>query len=268
VAMVSDAGTPCISDPGAQIVEMAHSIAKVVPVPGPCAAAAAMSVSGAVAPLGFVFLGFLPREDPERAQQLSYVAIERQRPIILYEAPHRIRKTLEDLARADGEGLGQTAAPEPEKGRGRTNKPKQKEATPTGPAAFILPRKITICRELTKTHEQVINFPSASAALRALVEVQEAAPVDFGALKPDTIPILGEFTLVLHACPAALSQASDTKEDGLESALDLYYGLKRTVPALKSSDAIGRVAALTGTKKKELYAAVLAKEASNKGELK
>lgn len=96
IALVSDAGLPCISDPGADIVEKA--IAEnfpVVPVPGPNAAISALIASG-LTPQPFFFYGFLNRGKKERRQQLEQLK-KRQETILLYEAPHRLKDTLKDM---------------------------------------------------------------------------------------------------------------------------------------------------------------------------
>lgn len=120
VALVTDAGTPAISDPGAEVVRSAISAGiPVVPVPGPCAAAAGLSVAGLPADR-FAFEGFLPRKGQERAARLAALCDE-PRTVVLYEAPHRIRTTLADLAAALG------------------------------------PRPAVLLRELTKLHEEVVR---------------------------------------------------------------------------------------------------------------
>lgn len=96
VALVSDAGLPCISDPGADIVEKA--IAQnfpVVPIPGPNAAITALIASG-LTPQPFFFYGFLNRGKKDRRQQLEQLK-KRQETILLYEAPHRLKETLKDM---------------------------------------------------------------------------------------------------------------------------------------------------------------------------
>jgi 16S rRNA (cytidine1402-2'-O)-methyltransferase len=119
VVVVSDAGTPGISDPGERLVRAAAREGyEVVVVPGPSAAIAALVASGL--PTGrFVFEGFLPRKGASRTDRLRSLAAE-PRTIVLYEAPHRIAKTLEDLARA-----------------------------------FGADRRVAVGRELTKLHEEV-----------------------------------------------------------------------------------------------------------------
>ena len=126
VALVSDAGTPGLSDPGALLVEQAHRAGiRVSPVPGPSAAAAAFSASGFAAS-GFLFAGFLPAAGSARRRALEMLDVPW--PLVLYEAPHRIARTVEDLL----ERLG------PE-------------------------REVTIARELTKKFEEVARLPLGEA---------------------------------------------------------------------------------------------------------
>ena len=128
VALVSDAGMPTISDPGAQVVAaVSHAGHDVVVVPGPTAVSSALAVSG-FAEGRYVFEGFLPRKGGERAKRLAALADE-QRMIVLYEAPHRIERTLTDLA-----------------------------------AAVDAQRACIVARELTKLHETVWRGILASAA--------------------------------------------------------------------------------------------------------
>jgi len=101
VALVSDAGTPGISDPGAVLVRAAREAGiRVVPIPGPSAVATALSASGLPADR-FLFLGFLPRKGPERERLLRQVA-DSEWTVVLYEAPHRLADLLGDLAAAAG----------------------------------------------------------------------------------------------------------------------------------------------------------------------
>jgi 16S rRNA (cytidine1402-2'-O)-methyltransferase len=127
VAVVSDAGTPGISDPGEQLVAAATAQGFTIEVvPGPSAAIAALVASGL--PTGrFVFEGFLPRKGSGRTQRLATLASE-PRTIVLYEAPHRLERTLVDLAGALG----------PE-------------------------RRVAVARELTKLHEEVVRGTLAEA---------------------------------------------------------------------------------------------------------
>ena len=101
VALVSDAGTPGLSDPGAHLVAQAHVAGiRVSPIPGPSAAAAAFSASGFAADR-FLFAGFLPSAAAARRKALE--SLDLPWPLILYEAPHRIAATLQDLAARFGE---------------------------------------------------------------------------------------------------------------------------------------------------------------------
>jgi len=102
-ALITDAGSPAISDPGeALVAEALERGIRVVPVPGPVALIAALSASGL--PTGrFHFLGFLPRSGPERGELLAEVAPLRA-TLLIYESPRRVGATLEDLARALGGG--------------------------------------------------------------------------------------------------------------------------------------------------------------------
>lgn len=101
VALVSDAGTPCVSDPGAQLVKAAVDAGvSIVPVPGACAALAALVVSAM--PLGeFTFVGFLPRSGTERKRAVDRVG-RVDGTVVLYEAPHRLVGTLRVLREGEG----------------------------------------------------------------------------------------------------------------------------------------------------------------------
>src|SRR5215510_7713292 len=95
IALVSDAGTPVISDPGAHLVAEAHRVGvPVEPIPGPNAAIAALSASG-LADESFLFAGFPPSRSKARQQWLAEFAME-PHTLIFYEAPHRIRLMLQD----------------------------------------------------------------------------------------------------------------------------------------------------------------------------
>ena len=120
IALVSDAGLPCISDPGADIVEKAieEDIA-VVPIPGANAALTALIASG-ISPQPFYFFGFLNRNKKDRREQLEKL-LKREETLFFYEAPHRIKDTLKDLQLVLGN------------------------------------RKITLARELTKKFEEFLR---------------------------------------------------------------------------------------------------------------
>jgi 16S rRNA (cytidine1402-2'-O)-methyltransferase len=101
IALVSDAGTPLISDPGSGLVERVRQAGfPVIPVPGPCAAVCALSAAG-IREGRFFFQGFLPPKGPERKKALKEMAAIGV-PVVLYESPHRIKRTLEDIAEALG----------------------------------------------------------------------------------------------------------------------------------------------------------------------
>jgi 16S rRNA (cytidine1402-2'-O)-methyltransferase len=126
IALVSDAGTPAVSDPGAWLVAEAHKAGiGVSPVPGASAAAAAFSAAGFPS-AHFLFAGFLPPQGAARRKALE--SLDVPHPVVLYEAPHRIEETLKDLA----DRLG------PE-------------------------REVVIGRELTKKFEEVVRLPLGRA---------------------------------------------------------------------------------------------------------
>ena len=121
LALTTDAGTPAVSDPGADLVAAwAAEGGVVVPIPGPSAVLAAVSAAGVAGPR-WTFEGFLPRSGRDRRERLAAIA-EDDRGTVLFEAPGRVASTLRDLAAACG---------------------------PDRPAA--------ICRELTKLHEQIVR---------------------------------------------------------------------------------------------------------------
>jgi 16S rRNA (cytidine1402-2'-O)-methyltransferase len=111
VALVSDAGTPAISDPGFELVRaVAATGMNVVAIPGPCAAIAALSI-GALPTDRFCFEGFLPARGAARRQRLKLLEAE-PRTLVIYESPHRVRETLEDCVTAFGEARAATVVRE------------------------------------------------------------------------------------------------------------------------------------------------------------
>jgi 16S rRNA (cytidine1402-2'-O)-methyltransferase len=111
VALVSDAGTPAISDPGFELVRAAAAAGfEIIAIPGPCAAVAALSI-GALPTDRFCFEGFLPARGAARRKRLQSLANE-ARTLVLYEAPHRVRETLEDCVAVFGEERSATVARE------------------------------------------------------------------------------------------------------------------------------------------------------------
>jgi 16S rRNA (cytidine1402-2'-O)-methyltransferase len=132
VALVSDAGTPTLSDPGQALVTAAWAAGHVVvPIPGPSSVTAALSVAGYGGP-GFTFLGYLPRKPGEMRRLLATLAGD-PRPAVAFESPYRIAKSL---------GLIAEALPQ---------------------------RSLTLTRELTKLHEEVVRG-TAAEVLKALGE--------------------------------------------------------------------------------------------------
>ena len=111
VALVSDAGTPAVSDPGFDVVRAAAAAGiEVIAIPGPCAAIAALSIGGLPTDR-FCFEGFLPARSAARRARLKSLASE-ERTVVLYEAPHRVRETLEDCVAVFGGERNATAARE------------------------------------------------------------------------------------------------------------------------------------------------------------
>lgn len=101
IALISDAGTPLISDPGYHLVHMARAQQiRCIPIPGPCALIAALSVAGLPSDR-FVFEGFLPAKQAARCTRLELLKKE-SRTLIFYEAPHRVAQSLEDMQRIFG----------------------------------------------------------------------------------------------------------------------------------------------------------------------
>jgi 16S rRNA (cytidine1402-2'-O)-methyltransferase len=128
VALVTDAGTPGVSDPGADLVAAARTAgATIIPVPGPSAVATALSAAGLPADR-YLFLGFLPRKGGERARLLARAAAE-EWSVVLFEAPARLLALLQDLARLAGPD-----------------------------------RQATVARELTKMHEELRAGPLGELA--------------------------------------------------------------------------------------------------------
>lgn len=194
-ALCSDAGVPAISDPGEALVVEAHAMGlQVVPVPGASAAVTALCVSGQ-STARFVFEGFLPQNRRQRGERLAALQGE-ERTILLYEAPHKLPRTLQDLQEAFG----------PQ-------------------------RPLTVCREMTKLHEE-IWVTTVGEACQKYVEV---AP-------------RGEFVLVLAGAPP---QTAEETQMTLEDAAAL--GWRLAAEGLSASEAAKRAAAESGRGKSEIY---------------
>ena len=196
-ALVSDAGSPAISDPGEDLVALCAANGIVVSaIPGPCAVITALSISGQSTGR-FCFEGFLSTAKKSRREHGESL-IGEQRTMIFYEAPHKLLNTLQDLLNAFGPD-----------------------------------RRISLCRELTKLHEEVIR----TTLQGALDYYQELAP-------------RGEYVLVLEG-----AEPPQEEELTLEKALELVAA--RLEQGLSRKDAVKQVAKETGFPKNALYDAAL-----------
>ena len=200
VALVSDAGTPLVSDPGYLLVAAAVEAGiAVAPVPGPSAAIAALSASGLPCDR-FCFEGFLPARAAARRQRLAELAVE-ARTLVLYEAPHRIAECLADLAEACGPG-----------------------------------RRACVARELTKKFETFYRGTLGELAARAgsdadmargesVVIVEGAPPAEPGAAELDNmLAVLLRHLPPSAAAAAAASLAGVRRADAYARALVLTRG--------------------------------------------
>lgn len=192
-AIVTDAGMPCISDPGEDLIKLCEERGiKTVVIPGPSAVISALAVSG-LSTGRFTFEGFLSVNKKSRSEHLKSLANE-HRTMIFYEAPHKLPQTLRDLYSAFGD------------------------------------RKLTIVREITKLHEEVIRTTTKNAAEN----------LSDGSVK-------GEIVLVLEGAP----QADEGEEFTLEYAVETAKRLIEN--GARATDAAKEAAALTGFKKNEIY---------------
>ena len=196
IVVVTDAGMPSVSDPGYRLVAAAVGAGvRVSAVPGPSAVLTALAVSGLPVDR-FCFEGFLARKAGERARALSALAGE-PRTLVFFEAPHRLAAMLAAMAEAFGSG-----------------------------------RRGAVCRELTKTYEQVVR-----GTLAELVDWAHSGQVR------------GEVTVVVEgAAPAAPAETADLV-DAVQS---------RVAGGQRLKDAVSSVAGEYGASKRELYAAALA----------
>ena len=196
-ALVTDAGTPAVSDPGEDLVRLcAESDVEVLSIPGCCAAVNALAVSGL--PTGrFTFEGFLTVNKKSRRERLESLKNE-ERTMIFHEAPHKLLTTLEDML-----------------------------------AVFGPDRRIALCRELTKLHEETRRCTLGEA----IAYYNENAPK-------------GEFVLVLAGAEPREATAV-TLEDAVAQVLTLK------AQGMRLKDAAKEVAEHTGLSKNELYAAAL-----------
>lgn len=196
-AIVTDAGMPCISDPGEDLVRLcAEKGIKTVVIPGPSAVVSALAVSG-LETGRFTFEGFLSVNKRSRAEHLDELKSEK-RTMIFYEAPHKLPATLRDLYAAFGS------------------------------------RRLSIVRELTKLHEEVIRTTTDYAA-------ENYAD---GSLK-------GEIVLVLEGTKKPAAEPEYTLEQAVELAKRLIEGGEKPTEAAKEA------ANATGFRKKEIYSELI-----------
>ena len=196
-ALVSDAGSPAISDPGEDLVKQCAAAGIVVTaIPGPCAAITALSISGQ-ATGRFCFEGFLSTAKKSRREHLESLKKE-QRTMIFYEAPHKLLSTLEDLS-----------------------------------AAFGPDRGISLCRELTKLHEEVVRTTLGEA----VAKYTENAPK-------------GEFVLIVAGAPAEEKEVASEADAAARVQQLMDEGLSR-------KDAVKQTARELNLPKNAVYDAAL-----------
>ena len=196
-ALVSDAGSPAISDPGEDLVRLCaeHGIT-VTAIPGPCAVITALSISGL--PTGrFCFEGFLSTAKKSRKEHLASLMGE-TRTMIFYEAPHKLLSTLEDLAET-----------------------------------FGADRKISLCRELTKLHEEVVRTTLGEAIEKYTANAPK-----------------GEFVLVVDGAAPAIREVPTAEDAGEMVKRLMTEGLSR-------KDAIKQTAKALDLPKNVVYDAAL-----------
>ncbi len=195
VALVSDAGTPAVSDPGESLVAASIDAGvDIIPIPGPTAFVSALTVSGLPTDR-FSFEGFLSVDKKKRSEHLNKIKLD-DRTLIFYEAPHKLRRTLDDLL----ENLGD--------------------------------RRIAVCRELTKLHEEIIRSNISEVCEKYKAEEPR-----------------GEFVLVVEG--ADKTQTLDEWKDvGIDDHVSFY--IER---GFDEKEAIKQVARDRGVPKREIYGA-------------
>ena len=201
IALITDAGTPAISDPGEVLVKRCHEEGiRVTSLPGPVAAITALTMSG-LDTRRFVFEGFLPYDKKEKEQVLTGLTDE-HRTIIMYEAPHHLTRTLKELINALGD------------------------------------RRISLCRELTKLHEEAV----LTTISEAITYYENNDP-------------RGEYVLVIEGKDIEASKAEDQakwEEMSIRDHMDVYLeqGIDR-------KEAMKKVAADRGISKRDVYRELL-----------
>lgn len=201
IAVITDAGMPGISDPGEELVKMAYEAGVPVTVlPGACACVTALTLSG-LPTRRFCFEAFLPSDKKERKDVLTEL-VDETRTIVLYEAPHRLVKTLAELLETLGD------------------------------------RRLTICRELTKKHEEAFRTTFSEAL--AFYEINEPK---------------GECVLVIEGADREELRRAEQEsfaELSLEEHMNRYLS-----QGMNKKDAMKAVAADRGVSKREIYAMLL-----------
>ncbi|MBR6338360.1 MAG: 16S rRNA (cytidine(1402)-2'-O)-methyltransferase [Ruminococcus sp.] len=196
-AIVTDAGMPCISDPGEKLVKRCYELGiKVTVVPGPVACASALALSG-LDTRRFSFEGFLPVAKKERQPRLAKAARD-ENTLIFYEAPHKLITTLEDMLTYFGD------------------------------------RRISLCRELTKIHEEVFRTTLSQA-----IEHYK------------TTPPKGEFVLVIEGAKEQPQEGAATIDDALGQVEALVNN------GMRAADACKEIAKVSPYSKGELYSKYL-----------
>jgi 16S rRNA (cytidine1402-2'-O)-methyltransferase len=197
IAVITDAGTPGISDPGEELVKQAIKAGiKVTALPGACACVTALTISGQSTGR-FCFEAFLPHDKKEKAGILEELKSE-TRTIVIYEAPHRLRKTLDELIAALGD------------------------------------RGLSLCRELTKKHEEI----SVTTLAEAIEYYQANEP-------------RGEYVLVIEGLDKEVITAREREkfsEITIEAHVENYIA-----QGLTKKDAIKQVAVDRGVPKRDIY---------------
>ena len=192
-AVVTDAGMPCISDPGEDLIKQCEAAdIRTVVVPGPSAVISALALSG-LETGRFTFEGFLSVNKKSRSEHLESL-IDERRTMIFYEAPHKLPNTLRDLYDTFGD------------------------------------RKLTIARELTKVHEEIIRTTTKAAAETYTAEN----------------PLKGEIVLILEGSKAVAKPAMS-----MEQAV--AYAKELIEKGMRPTDAAREAAAIAGLKKNDIY---------------
>ncbi len=194
IALVSDAGTPAISDPGEELVGLAIEAGiTVMPIPGPVAATSGLIVSGL--PTGrFTFEGFIPMNKKNRKDRLESLETE-QRTMIFYEAPHKLKSTLKDMRE------------------------------------FFGNRKISLAREMTKIHEEIIR-----------------TTLDDAILMYEENPPKGEFVLIVEGYSGNTEKDVFWKDMTIEEHYEFYLNKGES-----RMDATKKVAQDRNVSKREIY---------------